>query len=131
MARSRNRQSQQPVAPQRPRLALSVRQPFAEFIMRGSKPIEYRSRRTHIRGRIYLYASQGRYPQSEEARWAEEYRLNIDDLPRGVLIGTVELWGCRDDDEGDYEWLLRAPRRLGKAMAPEGRPNSVWFRPFD
>lgn len=32
--------------------ALSIRQPHAEAIMRGVKPIEFRSRRTDMRGRI-------------------------------------------------------------------------------
>src|SRR4051795_5225478 len=38
-------------------LALSVRQPYAEQIMRGTKVIEYRSVPTHVRGRVYIYAS--------------------------------------------------------------------------
>ncbi len=38
--------------------ALSIRQPYAEWIMTGEKPIEYRSRRTHIRGRVYIYAAK-------------------------------------------------------------------------
>lgn len=38
-------------------LALSVRQPYAEYIMRRTKRVEYRTIRTNIRGRIYIYAS--------------------------------------------------------------------------
>lgn len=37
-----------------PLRALSIRQPFAELILLGQKPIEYRSRPTNIRGRVYL-----------------------------------------------------------------------------
>ena len=40
--------------------ALSIRQPHAEAIMRGVKPIEYRFRSTNVRGKIYIYASTGR-----------------------------------------------------------------------
>ena len=37
--------------PPRPRMrALSIRQPYAELILRGIKTIEYRSRRTRIIG---------------------------------------------------------------------------------
>ena len=40
--------------------ALSIRQPYAELILRGIKKIEYRSRRTRIIGeRFYIYASKG------------------------------------------------------------------------
>ncbi|MDB5327489.1 MAG: hypothetical protein JWM57_3058 [Phycisphaerales bacterium] len=39
-------------------LALSIRQPYAEFILRGIKTIEYRSRGTRIIGqRFHLYAA--------------------------------------------------------------------------
>jgi len=40
--------------------ALSIRQPYAELILRGVKTIEYRSRPTRIIGeRFYIYASKG------------------------------------------------------------------------
>ena len=40
--------------------ALSIRQPYAELILRGIKTVEYRSRRTRIIGeRFYIYASKG------------------------------------------------------------------------
>src|SRR5205809_702044 len=37
--------------------ALSIRQPHAERILRGTKTAEYRSRPTGIRERVYIYAS--------------------------------------------------------------------------
>jgi hypothetical protein len=41
-------------------LALSIRQPFAELILRGIKTDEYRSRPTRIIGqRFHIYASKG------------------------------------------------------------------------
>ena len=41
-------------------LALSIRQPYAELILRGVKTIEYRSRPTRKIGeRFYIYASKG------------------------------------------------------------------------
>ena len=40
-------------------LALSIRQPYAELILRGIKRIEYRSRPTRIIGeRFYIYAAR-------------------------------------------------------------------------
>jgi len=43
--------------------ALSIRQPYAELILRGIKTVEFRSRSTNIIGeRFYIYASQ---------KWAE------------------------------------------------------------
>jgi len=37
--------------------ALSVRQPYADQIMRGEKQFEYRNQITHKRGRVYIYGS--------------------------------------------------------------------------
>ncbi len=46
--------------------ALSIRQPFAELILRGIKTVEYRSRPTSIIGqRFYIYASKGRGMRAE------------------------------------------------------------------
>ncbi|MEI8375688.1 MAG: hypothetical protein WCJ35_22935 [Planctomycetota bacterium] len=49
-----------------------------------------------------------------------------DDLPRGVLIGTVELWDCTGDN---YEWHGRNPERAKKMLKPTKHPQPVWFNP--
>jgi len=42
-------------------LALSIRQPYAELILRGIKTVEYRTRSTRIIGeRLYIYASKAK-----------------------------------------------------------------------
>ena len=108
--------------------ALSIRQPFAEAIIRGTKTCELRSGPTSIRGRILIYASQSRYAPEDESQMAHEYGLKDvepDDLPRGVIVGSVELY----DSEGG-EWLLRNPQRAAKTVEPLNRPNPVWFYPF-
>lgn len=47
-------------------LALSIRQPFAELILRGIKTIEYRSRPTRIIGqRFYIYAARSKGTQAQ------------------------------------------------------------------
>lgn len=108
--------------------ALSIRQPHAEAIMRGVKKIEYRSAPTKIRGRILIYASLGRYSAKDEAKMMADYRIKdmaCDDLPRGVLIGSVELFDC---DGGD--WRVRKPERAEKLVQPTKQPQPVWFYPF-
>jgi hypothetical protein len=56
--------------------ALSIRQPYAELILRGIKPIEFRTRPTRIIGqRFHIYASK---------QWA---------------AGKLFLEGCRVNDE--------------------------------
>ena len=112
--------------------ALSIRQPYAEAIMRGVKAIEFRSRPTNVRGRVYVYATIGRFSGGQEAELLERHGIDdviCDDLPRGVLVGTVELWDCTGTD-GDYHWHLRHPQRAKKLLKPTGRPQPTWFKPF-
>ncbi len=54
---------------------LSTRQPHAEAIMRGVKPLEFRSRSTKVRGRVYVYAALGRYTPEEEAEMMAGYGI--------------------------------------------------------
>ena len=108
--------------------ALSIRQPHAEAIMRGTKTTEYRSGPTRNRGRILIYASLGRDDPEYEAEMMAEYRITdiaCDDLVRGVLIGTVELHNC---DGG--QWFLRQPERLETLVKPQKHPQPSWFNPF-
>ena len=105
--------------------ALSVRQPFAEMILRGTKKIEYRSVRTHIRERVYIYAST----KPGDAEHFAKIRCEPGDLPTGVLVGTVEVTDCTGAD-GDYEWHLARPQRLAKRLKPKKQPQPSWFHPF-
>lgn len=101
--------------------ALSIRQPWAELIMLGEKDTENRGRATNVRGRIAIYASLSEQDLEE----AEDYQLSLHRLPRGVIIGTVELFDC---DEG--KWKLRDPQRLATPLKPTAHPQPVWFYPF-
>ncbi len=101
--------------------ALSIRQPWAELIMLGNKDVEYRSRATNVRGRVAIYASLSKESLPE----AEDWGLDPSQLPRGLIIGTVELYDC---DGGD--WYLRDPKRLATPIKPTKRPQPIWFFPF-
>ena len=108
--------------------ALSIRQPHAEAIMRGVKKVEYRSTATRIRERVYIYASLSRYSANDEAELMDDYSINdvsCDDLPRGVLVGTVELY-----DSDGTEWYLRIPERAKRLLRPKHKAQPVWFKPF-
>lgn len=109
----------------KPKRALSIRQPYAEMILRGEKKVEYRSMLTNIRERVYIYASKT--PGDEDA--FKKLKLMPGDLPVGVLVGTVEITGCTGEP-GNYKWHLSNPERLAKTLIPENRPQPVWFHPF-
>jgi hypothetical protein len=118
--------------------ALSVRQPWAELILRGDKTIECRSRPTRILGRVYIYASLG-------PAHAAPLGPPVGDtaLPRGLLVGSVEIIGCRELRRSDrvaacvvtssegYAWLLARPERLVIPRRPTRHPQPVFFYPFE
>lgn len=108
---------------------LAVRQPWPHFIFNCGKDIENRSRRTNIRGRVLILASQG-MTQAEFADGIDTYsrirntgapvpllRVDMADLPRGGIVGSVEIVDCveRSDSPwffGPYGYVLRDPRPL-------------------
>lgn len=125
-------------------IALGIRQPWAELILRGIKSIEVRSLATSVRGPIYIYASKA-VANSEPARAAaNRHQLDVDSLPRGALVGTVEVIGCRICQPQDCEaacvpvelltgkqgWQVANPQRLEAPLEVRFLPYGVWFYPF-
>jgi hypothetical protein len=114
--------------------ALSIRQPWAELILQDRKTIELRTWTTNYRGRLAVHAAQ----TVEEAD-CRAYGLDPTTLPRGVLVGTVEvvemtpldeaLWeALRDQHLGQgpfpgplYGWRLADPQRLPQPIPLPGR----------
>lgn len=107
-------------------LALSIRQPWAELILRGIKVAEFRSFATHKRGRVMIYASEGEGP--DETRELERRRLK--QLPVGKIVGSAEIVGCTRRGPRDYAWALRRPLRLRSPQRPKNHPQPSYFRPF-
>ena len=105
--------------------ALSIQQPFVEQIMKKEKKKEYRSIRTNIRERVYVYASRKAGPLK---RW-KKAGYEPGSLPVGVLVGTVEIVDCIGEP-GAYAWKLARPKRLKRMIKPRNQPQPVWFRPF-
>jgi hypothetical protein len=102
--------------------ALSIRQPLSELILLGEKTEEYRSQLTHIRERVYLYAGKkvhivDGFPEEEAER-----------LPRSVIVGSVEIIGCHEDEDG-FVWELASPRRYPKPLVPHGVPQPGFWHP--
>ena len=128
--------------------ALSIRQPYAELILRGIKKIEYRSRRTRIIGeRFYIYAAR---PKTQEEKDGVEAltsprrvacgdpdpshgprsrRRGEKDVHAGVIVGTAIITGC-ERNNGQYQWHLSDVKRLKRPRKPKRMPQPVWFTPF-
>jgi hypothetical protein len=106
-------------------LALSIRQPYVEQIMRGTRRIEYRSMLTHIRGRVLIYASMK--PDAEEQ--FKKLRMRPGERPTGVIVGSVEIVKCTGQP-GEYRWHLANPRRFRTRVPPQNQPQPAWFKPL-
>ena len=112
--------------------AISIRQPWAELILRGVKSIEVRNWSDLYRGDLYIHTG----------RMADGYKIfeyNMADIFRGGYVGIVELvailpftpenwrlWQKKHLSDhpfhpGFYAWILRNPRRLEHPLPAPGR----------
>lgn len=134
--------------------ALSIRQPYAELILRGLKTVEFRSRSTTIIGqRFWIYASMKPAWTSASRSWstdlsveeAPSWLLDLADglklypelLPRGLIVGSAVIdrvtpWDADDGlgYEGLWRWHLRDVERCDKPVRPKGQPQPVWWLPL-
>jgi len=127
--------------------AITIDALWAWAIMQGIKRVENRTWPTKYRGRLAIHAGQSR--RRDEAARAALEALGVDvpdDVPRGVLLGTVELddvvdvreatqqtfcdlgpVGLRNDPlaTGPICWLLSRPEPLADPV-PIGGRLSLW-----
>lgn len=125
-------------------IALGVKQPWAELILRGIKTIEVRSQPTQIRGTIYLYASKRPSSMPAATVMVAKHDLLVEQLPAGLLVGTVEIIDVRpceardaaaacipaDLMAGKFAWVLGRPQKLSHPLEVRFLPYGVWFYPF-
>ena len=111
--------------------ALSVRQPWAELIISGRKPMEVRAWERPYRGRIWIHAAK-------HVDQALDSRFGIHEPYRGGFIGSAELTSIESLDEtswldwrkyhldsgpfrpGLFAWVLSKPRRLAVPVSAAG-----------
>jgi len=94
-----------------PKVALSVKQPWAWLIVNGHKPLENRGSRTSFRGDVFIHASKGmtvkEYEECVDFVAREVGNILIpshDRLPRGGIVGLVEIYDSVDSS--DSPWFV-------------------------
>jgi hypothetical protein len=108
-----------------PEFAISIRQPWAWLIVHGSKDIENRSWPTKFRGRVLVHAAKGMSTREYNAACESAYDSRgfmfwippASSLPRGGIVGEVEIVGCVDRSSsewfmGGFGFVLRNPKAL-------------------
>ena len=101
--------------------ALSIRQPYAELILRGIKRIEYRSRPTRILGeRFHIYASKKRAAGSGAVRQAQgrqraEECGGFDKLTAGIWSRELSV---PELGAGALPWMLELAEAI-KLFGPD------------
>jgi len=133
--------------------ALSIRQPWAELILRGIKTVEYRSRPTRIIGeRFFIYACKGSGVRGQglEKIWSRDlaapgaalpdWMIELAEqigviepgtlLPTGVIVGTAVIEKVSQVSGGFYGWHLVDVRCAKKLRKPTGHAQPSWFKPF-
>jgi hypothetical protein len=126
-----------------PRLALSVRQPWAWAIIYAGKDIENRSWQAvnhglRQRGRIAIHAAKSM--TREEYEEASDFMNSIHiacpgaaDLPRGGIIGSVDVVDVVTDSDSDWFFgprglVLRDPKPCDFISAIGARGYFPWVR---
>lgn len=110
--------------------AISVRQPWAYAILHLGKDVENKPLRTDYRGRILIQASLT--VERDEAR---KLGLDPDELPTGVIVGSVEIFDCVRNSKskwairGQWHWRLRNPRVLAKPIPFKGKLGFIRVPP--
>ena len=110
-------------------LAISIRQPYTEMILRGIKTVEFRSYPTNVRGRVMLYATKKLAESNSLLYEAEKAGIVLADLPMGKIVGSVEIVDCQDYDHGLYGYVLRKPKRYDVPWQAFGHPQPCFWKP--
>lgn len=109
--------------------ALTIRQPWAELILRRRKPFELRTWKTKHKGLLAIHAGS-----RVDAADARKLGLNPEKLITGAFVGVVELAEVRPYTREDarllkkrragfgwfpkhFSWVLKKPRRISPVKA--------------
>lgn len=104
-----------------PRLALSIRQPWAHCVLHLGKPVENRSWPTNVRGTICIHASKSLTLDDYVSAQLVSRDAGFFQLPerksfqRGGIVGVVDIVDCVTDHPspwffGPYGFVLENPR---------------------
>ena len=124
---------------------LAIKSPWPERIINNDKTIEVRSRKTNIRERVAVLTTST-LPLTQDIEWIKYLGYPIDNMVRGFIIGTVEIYDdypirnanhfhnnlnkhlCYQDmyKEGQHFWYLRNAQRIAPIPYKMPKGAVVW-----
>ena len=119
---------------------LSVRQPWADLIVKGIKDIENRTWKTNFRGRVYIHAPAKIDDRGIPQCLTPQQILKIDNLDYMIkegflcraIIGSVIIYDCVKNHnsiwaEPDvWNWVLKNPIRFDFPITGVNGSLSIW-----
>jgi hypothetical protein len=70
------------------------------------------------------------YPGKKLATVENFPKVKAAALPRSVIVGSVEIVGCHEDEKnGGFAWELANPVRYPKPLVPHGVPQPGFWHP--
>lgn len=100
--------------------AISVRQPAADQIVRGTKRRDVRSRPSRFRGWILIHASQ--------TLRRSDFPKGSPEPERGKLLGLARLDDCVKDGDG-WSYVWAKPQRFRVAVPCRGHYSIPFYVP--
>lgn len=120
--------------------ALTIWQPWASLILSGHKTVENRSWTTRHRGPLAIHAA-ARIPTPIDLPIGVVLPAPLLELPRGVVLGTVEILDCVPLDDwladhpgdpwafGPWCWVLGSPTPFKRPIPARGLQALWTWRP--
>jgi len=94
--------------------ALTICQPYAELIARGTKRVENREWPTRYRGVFYIHAGKSREWMNDDGFVELDYDILLSEMQFGAVIAIAELVDCLPYDTimdglygSKYPWLRK------------------------
>lgn len=115
--------------------ALTIRQPWAWLIAAGHKDIENRSWSTQTRGLIAIHAASAPAPNYAAVceRIQREFGIVVPtDLPRGGIVGLMEIDGCAQSSNSPWfvgPWGFHIADACELSFVPLAGKLSFWELP--
>ena len=106
-------------------MALSIQQPYAELVLRGDLVHTRRSRVTHRRGPVYIFASS---KHAEDASAWSRLESTGQQPATGCIVGRAILRDCVQVKDG-FHWVLSDVERFPEPLRPTNSPQPTFWRP--